>query len=81
LAAEPGAAVALLQQAALQVLTPLNLGVVLAFAAALLAVSLRLWKRDGTTARLAGTTLITTLAVDAVFLLIALTAPRWSGLI
>jgi hypothetical protein len=81
LAAEPGAAMALLQEAALRVLTPLNLGVVLAFASALLALGLGLRRRGGATARLAGATLITTLAVDAVFLLLALAAPGWSGLI
>ena len=81
LAAEPGAAMALLQEAALRVLTPLNLVVVLALAMALLGLSLGLRRRGGATARLAGATLITTLAVDAVFLLLALVAPGWSGLI
>ncbi len=81
LAAEPGAAMGLLQQAALRVLTPINLALVLAFAAAVLSLSLTLRRRGGATARLAGATLATTLAVDAVFLLLALAAPRWSGLI
>ena len=81
LAAEPGAAMGLLQQAALRVLTPVNLGLVLAFAAAVLGLSLGLRRRADPTARLAGSTLATTLAVEAVFLLLALAAPRWSGLI
>jgi hypothetical protein len=81
LAAEPGAAMGLLQQAALRVLTPVNLGLVLAFAVAVLGLSLGLRRRGDATARLAGSTLATTLAVDAVFLLLALAAPRWSGLI
>jgi hypothetical protein len=80
LGAEPGAAMALLQEAALQVLRPVNLALVIAFAAALLALSLRL-RQGGASARLAGATLITTLGVDAVFLLLALAAPGWSGLI
>lgn len=81
LAADPGTAIVLLQQAALQVLTPTHLGVVLAFAVGLLGLSLGLWRRGAATARLAGATLMTTLAVDAVFVLLALAAPRWSGLI
>jgi hypothetical protein len=80
LGAEPGAAMALLQEAGLQVLRPVNLTLVIAFAAALLALSLRL-RQGGASARLAGATLITTLGVDAVFLLLALAAPGWSGLI
>lgn len=81
LAAEPTAARALLQDAALQVLTPLHGGIVLAFAAALLGLGLGLRRRGGLTASLAAATLITTLAVDAAFLLLALMAPRFSGLI
>ena len=80
LAADPGSALALLQNAALLVLTPANLTVVVGFALALLGLGLGLWRR-GDTARVAAATLITTLAVDALFLLLALAAPAWSGLI
>lgn len=80
LAADPGAAMTLLQEAALQVLKPGTMALVLAFAAGLLLLSLRL-RQGSATARLAGATLITTLGVDAVFLLLALAAPGWSGLI
>ncbi|MFM1812997.1 MAG: hypothetical protein RLZZ336_1935 [Cyanobacteriota bacterium] len=82
LAAEPGAAMGLLQEAAMRVLTPANLAVVLGFAAVLLGLGLGLRRRGGcTTNQVAAATLITTLAVDAVFLLLALAAPGWSGLI
>jgi hypothetical protein len=72
----------LLQEAAMRVLTPANLAVVLGFAAALLGLGLGLRRRGGcTTNQVAAATMITTLAVDAVFLLLALAAPGWSGLI
>jgi hypothetical protein len=80
LAAEAGEAGALLQEAALRLLTPLNLVLISAFAAALLGLSLGLWQR-GATARLAAATVITTLLVDALFVALVLIAPRWSGLI
>ena len=71
---------ALLQAAALAVLRPLPLTVVAASAGLLLALAAWLWNR-GRTARLAAVTMATTLAVDGVFLLAALAAPRFSGLI
>lgn len=71
---------ALLQAAALAVLRPLPLTVVAASAGLLLALAVWLWNR-GRTARLAAVTMATTLAVDGVFLLAALAAPRFSGLI
>lgn len=80
LAAKPDAAADLLQTAAAQVLDPHNLFLVLGFAIALLALSRWLYHR-GECARLAAATLVTTLAVDAIFLLLALAAPAWSGLI
>ena len=80
LAADPGSAMALLQEAAILVLTPANLVVVVGFALALLGLGLGLWRR-GETAMVAAATLLTTLVVVALFLLLALAAPAWSGLI
>ena len=80
LAAEPSAAIGLLQDAATLVLSPATLALVVAFALALVALGRRLWL-GSLAGRLAAITLITTLAVDGLFLALALNAPRWSGLI
>ena len=80
LAAEPTAAVALLQEAATLVLNPSNLAVVVAVAVGLIGLAQRLWQ-GSLGSRVAATTLITTLGVDGLFLALALNAPRWSGLI
>jgi hypothetical protein len=78
--AAPGQAATLLQQAAQQVLQPAPLLVVLLSAAALLQLCRWLWQR-GPTARVFAAALATTLSVDGLFLLAALAAPRFSGLI
>jgi hypothetical protein len=80
LGAGPGDAAVLLQQAALQLLSPLPLAAVLCSAALLLALCRRL-AGQGDALRLAATALATTLAVDGLFLALALLAPRLSGLI
>ncbi len=73
-------AAVLLQQAALQVMQPTSVMVVLALGAGLMAVA-RLLARSGPRARLAAAALGTTLAVDAVFVAAALLSPHLSGLI
>jgi Protein of unknown function (DUF3120) len=70
----------LLRQAGETVLAPGNLTLVTAMALLLLAACAQLWQRGGL-ARLSAATLATTLAVDGVFLLAALLAPQWSGLV
>ncbi|MEB3173137.1 MAG: DUF3120 domain-containing protein [Cyanobacteriota bacterium] len=80
LGAPPEAAMQLLQAAASQVLTPLNLGLIAAFAAGLGALGTWLWQRQSL-GRVAAITVLTTLGVDGIFLLLALGAPSWSGLI
>ncbi|MEB3235381.1 MAG: DUF3120 domain-containing protein [Cyanobacteriota bacterium] len=80
LAAEPETAMLLLQQAAQRVLTPANIALVGSFAAALLTLGQWLWQ-GGQPQRLAALTLVTTLGVDALFFVLALSAPHWSGLI
>ena len=80
LAADPLAAGPLLQEAALRVLEPGSLLVVGAAAAALLQVCRWLWPR-GRAARVASAALATTLAIDGLFLVAALLAPKLSGLI
>lgn len=78
--AEPAQAATLLQQAAHLVLQPAPLLVVLLAAAGLLQLCRWLWQR-GPTARVFAAALATTLSVDGLFLLAALAAPRFSGLI
>lgn len=80
LQAEPAEAAVLLQQAAQQVLQPAPLMLVLLAAAALLRLCGWLWQR-GPTARVFAAALVTTLSVDGLFLLAALAAPRFSGLV
>jgi len=71
----------LLHAAALAVLQPLPLAVVAISAVLLLALVALLHRHQGPMARIAATTLATTLAVDGLFLAAALAAPRLSGLI
>ena len=78
--AGPAQAANLLQQAAQQVLQPAPLLVVVLSAAALLQLCRWLWQQ-GPTARVFAAALATTLTVDGLFLLAALAAPRFSGLI
>ncbi|SBO44787.1 DUF3120 domain-containing protein [Cyanobium sp. NIES-981] len=80
LAAAPGQAGRILQGAGLRVLEPSSLLVVAGAAALLLLLSRWLWQR-GEVGRVASAALSTTLAVDGIFLLAALLAPRLSGLI
>jgi hypothetical protein len=70
----------LLHQAGESVLQPLHLSVFASYAAALWLTARQLNPR-GLAGRLAAATLLTTLAVDGLFLLAALLAPRLSGLI
>ena len=70
----------LLHQAGLRVLEPMGLVMVAAMAVALVQLS-RWLRRRGEAGRVAGTALLTTLAVDGLFLLAVLLAPRMSGLI
>lgn len=71
---------ALLQAAALAVLRPLPLTVIVVSAGLLLAAASWLWNR-GQGCRIAAVTLATTLAVDGLFLAASLSAPGLSGLI
>jgi hypothetical protein len=80
LAAPPAAAMQLLQEAARQVLSPFNLGVIGFVAAALGGIGAWLWQQQSA-GRVAAITVLTTLGVDGIFLVLALGAPRWSGLI
>ncbi|QNI69605.1 DUF3120 domain-containing protein [Cyanobium sp. NS01] len=80
LAAPGGEAMLVLHAAGLQVLQPACLALVAGFAALLLAASRWLWQR-GELGQVVGATLITTLAVDGLFLLLALLAPGLTGLI
>jgi hypothetical protein len=80
LAAGPGDAAPLLAQAAMQVLEPAHLVVVAAIAAAMLAAARLLW-RHGPGGRLVATCLLSTLAIDGLFLLLALLLPTASGLV
>jgi hypothetical protein len=69
-----------LHRAALQVLEPASLTLVLGMAVALTLLARRC-RRLGTGGRLAAATLLTTLAVDGLFLIAALLSPQLSGLI
>lgn len=80
LAAPPDQAASLLQEAALMVLQPLPLSLVLLGAALLLQTSRLLWRRDGI-GRVGAAALATTIGVDALFLAASLLAPSLSGLI
>lgn len=80
LSASPADAPLLLQTAALQVLSPLPLLLVIGCAVVLLQACRWLWQR-GEVGRVTSAALATTLAVDALFLLAALLAPGLSGLI
>jgi hypothetical protein len=80
LAAAPAEAGRILHLAGLQVLQPIGLMVVLGSACLLLLLSRWLWQQ-GEVGRVASAALSTTLAVDGLFLLAALLAPRLSGLI
>ncbi len=71
---------ALLHRAAVQVLEPASLALVLGMAVALTLLARR-FRRLGTGGRLAAATLLTTLAVDGLFLIAALLSPQLSGLI
>ncbi len=81
LAAPPSEAAALLQGAAAAVIHPAPLALTAAAGLLLMRLGLGLWCRGDETSQVAGATLITTLAVDAVFLLAAGLAPGLSGLI
>ena len=80
LQASPELAAPLLRQAGEAVLHPFNLVVLSGYALALLFAS-RLLAPRGLPGRVAAATLLITLAVDGLFLLAALLAPRLSGLI
>jgi hypothetical protein len=80
LAAPPSQAPLLLQQAGDMVFQPANLALVVSMAALLLQTCALLWKRGGI-ARISAATLVTTLAVDGLFLAASLVAPQLSGLI
>ncbi len=80
LSAGPAEAALLLQAAAQQVLAPLPLALVLLSGALLLQACRWLWQR-GPVGRITAASLATTLAVDGLFLLAALLAPKLSGLI
>ncbi len=81
LAAPPSEAPALLQTAAAAVLRPGPLALTLVAGLLLVGLGGWLWRRGDETSRVGAATLITTLAVDAVFLLAAGLAPGLSGLI
>ena len=80
LQASPGEAPLLLSAAAEQVLQPLPLAVVSGFAAAMLAAGCWLW-RQGEGGQVVAASLLSTLAVDALFLALALLSPQLSGLV
>jgi len=70
----------LLHQAALQVLQPAPLALVLGLAVALTLLARRC-RRSGAGGRLAAATLVTTVLVDGLFLIAALLSPQLSGLV
>jgi hypothetical protein len=71
----------LLHQAALGVLSPIPLAVVLLAGTLLLGLCRRYWHHPDPAWRLAASAMATTLAVDGLFLAAALWAPQLSGLI
>jgi hypothetical protein len=81
LAAPLDQAPVLLQQAALEVFKPLPLTVTVLTAMGLVAACRRLWHHPDPAWRLAASAVATTLAVDGLFLAVALWSPRLSGLI
>ncbi len=81
LAAPTTEAPALLQSAATAVLRPAPLALMLLAASLLARLSLWLWGRGAEEERVWAATLLTTLAVDGLFLLAAALAPSLSGLI
>ena len=80
LSAPVAEAPALLHQAALQVLQPALLALVLGLAVVLTLVARRC-RHSGAGGRLAAATLVTTVVVDGLFLIAALLSPQLSGLI
>ena len=80
LAAEGSEALNLLQQAAATVMSPAHLIVLAGFALGLVGLGRWLWGLGGI-ARISSVTLISTLVVDALFLVLSLAAPGLSGLI
>ena len=64
----------------MQVLEPAHLLIVVAIAAAMLIAARLLWQR-GPGGRLVATCLLSTLAIDGLFLLLALLLPTASGLV
>lgn len=80
LSAGPGEAGPLLAQAAARVLQPIHLLTVAAMAGAMLGAAALLWRR-GPGGRLVASCLLSTLAIDGLFLLLALTLPTASGLV
>ena len=80
LSASPATAPQLLQAAARQVLEPMSLLLVSGCALLLVQMCRWLWQQ-GQVGRITSSALATTLAVDGLFLLAALGAPRLSGLI
>lgn len=80
LAAAPDQAGALLQSGAESVLRPGSLLVIAGLGGILVQLSRWCW-RQGESGRVAGAALATTLAVDGLFVLMALLSPRLSGLV
>ena len=80
LQASPSEAGALLSLAAQQLLHPGHLAVIGGFAVGLLGLARWLWQQGGI-ARISGATLAATLAIDGLFLALALSAPGWSGVL
>jgi hypothetical protein len=80
LAAGPGEAAPLLAQAAARVLEPAHLCTVAVIASAMLGAARLLW-RQGPGGRLVAACLLSTLAIDGLFLLLALLLPTASGLV
>ena len=80
LQASPGEAPLLLSAAAEQVLQPIPLVVVGGFAAAMVAAGRWLW-RQSEGGQVVAAALLSTLAVDALFLALALLSPQLSGLV
>jgi hypothetical protein len=80
LAAGPGEAAPLLAQAAARVLEPAHLFTVAVIASAMLGAASLLW-RQGPGGRLVAACLLSTLAIDGLFLLLALVLPTASGLV
>lgn len=80
LAAGPGEAAPLLAEAAARVLEPAHLLTVASIAGVMLAAAALLWRR-GPGGRLVAACLLSTLAIDGLFLLLALVLPTASGLV